>query len=388
MISPADTATVDPGTTDPGASDRGAHDFDLPEALIAQTPIEPRHASRLLVLDRRVDPGFAHPDRGLTDAGVTDLPQLLAPGTLLVVNDTRVVPARLLGRKDSGGRVELLLVRPFARTGALHDAGLLAQPVLFKSSKGLRPGQRLHLEPHPGKPAGQARVVAVGGGGTATVDLGGAADLAALLQACGHVPLPPYIRGGKDDPDVDRDRYQCTYAGPPGAVAAPTAGLHLSTEVLAALAAAGVERCAVTLHVGPGTFLPVRVADLREHRVQPERFVLSAETAERLQAALRDGRPIVAVGTTTTRALETAALRAEQAGTRLQAQETDADLTILPGHQFRVVGGLMTNFHLPRSSLLVLVAALAGRERVLAAYRHAVARGYRFYSYGDAMLVR
>lgn len=349
------------------------YDFDLPDAAIAQVPVEPRHAARLLRVDRHGDT--------LSDDRVIDLPALLPQDALLVVNDTRVVPARLIASKSTGGRVELLLTRPFGRSGA----DLLDHEVLYKTSKSLAPGQELRIEGRQGSPLAWARVVTVRGGGTAVVDFGGVADLDRLLQTCGHVPLPPYIRGGKEDPNLDPGRYQCTFARAPGAVAAPTAGLHLSQEVLAALDARGIERTSVTLHVGPGTFMPVRSGDLRGHRVLPERFEVLAHTAALLEGARQQGRPIIAVGTTTTRSLETLALRC--AGGPLRATSGEADLTILPGHTFALVTGMLTNFHLPRSSLLVLVCAFAGRSRVLRAYRHAVASGYRFYSYGDAMLI-
>ena len=344
-----------------------SYDFELPDANIAQTPIEPRHAARLLVLDRA---------RGtLAHHTVADLPQLLPAGTLLVVNDTRVVPARLLGHKESGGRVELLLTRPFAR----GDDDLLDNEAMARSSKALRPGQVITLDG-----GGHATIRAVLGEGLVRVDLGGFPSLTALLAACGHVPLPPYIRGGVEEPALDRPRYQSTFAQHPGAVAAPTAGLHLSEDVLAALALAGIEVVRVTLHVGPGTFLPVRATDLRDHRVLPERAEVPPETAQAIAAAKAAGRPVVAVGTTTTRTLETAARRG---GGVVQAGRFDADLTILPGHTFLAIDGLMTNFHLPQSSLLVLVATLVGRAEILHAYATAVAAGYRFYSYGDAMLV-
>lgn len=349
------------------------YDFDLPADLIAQEPIEPRHAGRLLHITR---------DSGeVADHAMADLADLLPVDALLVVNDTRVVPARLLARKPSGGQVELLLTRPFGLAGG----GLTGHEVLFKSSKGLRPGQHLEVQANtPNGQTAQAVVASVHPGGVAVIDLAGAPDLAALLACCGHVPLPPYIRGGHDQIG-DRARYQSTYAQQPGAVAAPTAGLHLSTELLARLDDRGIERAAVTLHVGPGTFLPVRTTDLRQHSVLPERFEVTATAAEQLQRARQAGRPIVAVGTTTTRTLETLALRC--AGEPLRAMSGDADLTILPGHTFGLVTGMLTNFHLPRSSLLVLVSTFAGREPTLAAYRHAIQAGYRFYSYGDATLI-
>ncbi len=349
------------------AFDLRIYDFDLPDSAIAQTPIEPRHAARLLVL--------SSPDAPLDHQSVADLPALLPRNALLVVNDTRVVPARLLGQKASGGRVELLLTRPFGTPGA----DLLGHEAMARSSKAFKVGQVLDLDG-----GGQATITAVLGQGLVRIDLAGFADLATLLAHCGHVPLPPYIRGGKEQPDVDRPRYQSTFANAPGAVAAPTAGLHLSAEVLEQLAEAGVELARVTLHVGPGTFLPVRDPDLHQHRVLPERAEISVETADAIARARAQGRAIIAVGTTTTRTLEAAAILGNGV---IAPGRFDADLTILPGHRFQIVDGLMTNFHLPQSSLLVLVSCFAGRARILAAYAEAVARGYRFYSYGDAMLI-
>lgn len=344
-----------------------AYDFELPVGQIAQFAVEPRHAARMLVVAGHHPPADAH---------VADLPGLLRQryGTppLLVVNDTKVVPARLQAHKASGGAVQLLLERPF---GAAGDT-LLGQPVLYKASKALRVGSVLALEG-----GGTATVRGVFTGGRATVDLAGAATLAELLAQSGHVPLPPYIRGGLDDAGVDGPRYQCTYATVPGAVAAPTAGLHFSEQLLQSLNAAGIERTAVTLHVGPGTFLPVRTNDLRSHAVAAERYAISAEAATAYNRARAEGRPIVAVGTTTTRVLESAVRDGQ-----LQAASGETALTIAPDHRFAAIDGLLTNFHLPKSSLLVLVSAFAGRERVLHAYRHAVSAGYRFYSYGDACL--
>lgn len=360
----------DPNAPAPEHSfDLADYDFELADHLIAQQAITPRHASRLLVVERA--------SGRLTDATVADLLQFLPPGAVLVVNDTQVVPARLRAHKASGGAVELLLERPFAGAGD----GLRDQPALARSSKALQVGQVLAIE---GPLSATATVTQVLGGGRVRVDLAGADTLAELLDLCGHVPLPPYIRGGRDDPSSDRPRYQCVYACSPGAVAAPTAGLHFSAELLAELEGAGVERLAVTLHVGPGTFLPVRAADLRDHRVEPERYEVSARVAERLTELRRQGRPIVSIGTTTTRVLEHLALRAGEGP--LPSGRGEADLTILPGHHFRLVRHLFSNFHLPQSSLLVLVSAFAGRATTLAAYRHAVAQGYRFYSYGDATL--
>ncbi len=348
--------------------DLRAYDFDLPGDRIAQYAVEPRHAAKLLV---------NAPDEAPRDASMWDLPEVLlaryGQPPLLVVNDTRVVPARLLANKPSGGRVELLLEHPF---GA-HGASLTGHTVLYKSSKPLRAGQTLALQG-----GGDVHVADILGDGRARVDLSGAATLHELLDRVGHVPLPPYIRGGVDQPELDRPRYQCAWARQPGAVAAPTAGLHFSPELLAKLDAAGIARAAVTLHVGPGTFLPVRSDDLRGHRVAAERYELSEQTAEAIAKARASGRQVVAVGTTVTRALEHAAALAE--GGPPRPGHGWADLTILPGHRFAIVQGLVTNFHLPRSSLLVLLCAFWGRQRVLAAYQAAVQRGYRFYSYGDA----
>lgn len=345
--------------------DLDAYDFELPAEQIAQEACTPRDAARLLL---------AHRGKGVAGHHrVSDLPGLLPAGAILVVNDTRVVPARLLGHKeDSGGRVELLLTEPFAQPG---DA-MSGVRAISRSSKKLRTGQRIDFG------AGIAALIReVPRGGEVVVDFEGAEDLQALLDAVGRLPLPPYLRGGEEHDDgADRVRYQTAWAREPGAVAAPTAGLHFTPALLERLDDAGIERVAVTLHVGPGTFLPVRTDDIRSHRVLPERFALSEPAAERIARAHRDGTPIIAVGTTATRVLETLGRRGIRAG----AGHTD--LTLLPGARFELVRGLMTNFHLPRSSLLLLLAAFAGYEPVLAAYREAVAEGYRFYSYGDASL--
>lgn len=347
------------------------YDFHLPAELIAQRPAEPRHHARLLTLPLAGGP--------LGHSRVDALARLLPAECLLVVNDTRVVPARLMAHKPTGGQVELLLCAPVG----VGSGGPSHQPALARSNKPLRPGMKLLIE---GASGITATVCEVAGGGRVVLSFAADTDMAALLAAAGRVPLPPYIRAGVEDAaGADRASYQCVYADQPGAVAAPTAGLHLSDALLEALDLAEIDRCAVTLHVGPGTFLPVRDPDLRRHEVLAERFALSSLAAEKLQAARRDGRPIIAVGTTTTRVLETLAARHGDAA--WPVAEGVADLTILPGHRFRVISGLMTNFHLPRSSLLVLVSAFAGRQKVLAAYAEAVRLGYRFYSYGDATLL-
>jgi S-adenosylmethionine:tRNA ribosyltransferase-isomerase len=305
---------------------------------------------------------------------VRALPDFLRPSDLLVVNNTRVFPARLLGRRDpSGGAVECLLVRRLdqERWEAL-----------------MHPGQKLH----PG-----ARVVFSGGGyvlhgevlaqhfhGRRTVRLWSESgdEVDAVVDAIGHVPLPPYIH--RPDEARDRDRYQTVYARARGSVAAPTAGLHLTERLLDDLRRRRVERAEITLHVGYGTFQPVRVERVEEHRVEPEWFEIDEAAASAINAALLSGRRLVAVGTTTTRALESAGAQGEG---QVPAGAAMTATFIYPGFRFRVLSGLLTNFHLPRSSLLMLVCAFGGREPVLAAYREAVARGYRFYSYGDAMLI-
>jgi S-adenosylmethionine:tRNA ribosyltransferase-isomerase len=299
-----------------------------------------------------------------------DLPDLLAPGDLVVVNRSRVLPARLLGRRASGGEAEVLLVR---------DRGEGRWEAMVRPGRHLRPGQRVTVDD-------DLSVVieseALAGDGRRRVRLlSKRRDVAAGLERCGHTPLPPYIR--RPDRPSDRERYQTVYAREPGSVAAPTAGLHFTPGVLARLKERGVETAEVVLHVGPGTFRPVTAERVEDHTLEPEPFSVPPETAAAVAAAGARGGKVVAVGTTAVRALETVA-RAEGG---IGSGEGETSLVIVPGHAFRVVDALVTNFHLPRSSLLLLVAAFAGRERVLQAYAAAVAQGYRFYSYGDAMLV-
>ena len=334
---------------------RSDFNFELPEELIAQRPLPRRGASRLLYLDG--------PGGGFEDRFFADLPALLGPDDLLVVNDTRVIPARLYGRKDSGGRVEALLERVTGENQAL---------VQLKASKTPRDGTGLVFEG-----GARARVV---GRVDGFFELRFDRPLAPYLERHGHVPLPPYIR--RADAAEDRERYQTVYAANPGAVAAPTAGLHFDTAMLAELEARGVRRTAVTLHVGAGTFQPVRVDDLRDHQMHAEYLeVPAAAVAAVAETRARGGR-VVAVGTTVVRSLETAAAAGE-----LVPWRGESRLFIRPGYRFRVVDAMITNFHLPESTLLMLVCAFAGTESVLAAYRHAVASGYRFFSYGDAMFV-
>ena len=335
-------------------------DYALPEALIAQAPVTPRDASRLLVLG---------PDGPPAHRGFTDLPGLLAPGDLLVSNDTRVIPARLVGHKQSGGRVELLLCEPLA--GGLGRRWR----AMGQASKPIRAGAELTFD------GLSAHVDTVEGEGfyAVTLDREGPALVEALARA-GQIPLPPYIRRAPSA--VDEERYQTIWARAPGSAAAPTAGLHFTPQVLEALAARGVERASVTLHVGPGTFLPVRGDDLDGHKMHAERYAVPPETVRAFAACrARSGR-VVAVGTTTLRTLESAT---GEGG--LSAGEGRTELFIRPGHVFRAADALVTNFHLPRSTLLVLVCAFGGMDRVLQAYRAAVAERYRFFSYGDAMLL-
>ena len=329
--------------------------FELPPALIAQQPPPVRSASRLLVLD---DP--------VRDARMTDLPGLLNPGDLLVFNDTRVIPARLYGEKDTGGRVEILVER------LLGERDALAQ---VRASKPPKPGTRLRLD-------GTAATLVVAGreGEFYRLQLDGAPALLPVLEAAGHVPLPPYI--DRPDAAADRERYQTLFARAPGAVAAPTAGLHFDEALLGAIRARGVETGTVTLHVGAGTFQPVRVENLAEHRMHQERFTLGATLAEQVARTRARGGRVVAVGTTVVRTLESVALAGP-----IAPSQGETGIFITPGFRFQAVDALVTNFHLPESTLLMLVSAFAGRERVLEAYAHAVRERYRFFSYGDAMFI-
>lgn len=338
-------------------------DFELPDELIAQQPLLERDASRMLVLDR--SSGY------WTDSAFLDLPEYLRAGDLLVVNNTRVFPARLVGRRDpSGGQVELFLIREQA-------AGLWE--ALTRPARKLSVGSRVEFG--GGRLIGE--IVEELEEGRRLVRFSSAGSFRELLEEIGQTPLPPYIK--RDDPmgNSDRERYQTVYARESGAIAAPTAGLHFTPAVFEAVRAAGATVAEITLHVGYGTFEPVRAEDTGSHRVSPESFEIGEAVAEQINTAKREGRRVIAVGTTTVRALEAAS---QETGT-LTGGAGQADITIVPGYDFRVVDGLVTNFHLPKSSLLLLVSAFAGTEFVLAAYRQAVASRYRFYSYGDCMLI-
>lgn len=331
--------------------------YELPPDLIAQQPLAQRSASRLLHLDSA---GLQPVDRQFTG-----LPELLRAGDLLVFNDTRVIPARLYGVKDSGGRIEVLVER------VLDAQRMLAQ---IRASKPPRSGSALLLE--------GSLAVTVYARYDDLYELHSAAStpLSVLLERFGHMPLPPYIN--RADAAADRERYQTVYARKPGAVAAPTAGLHFDAPLLAQLRAQAVQSAYVTLHVGAGTFQPVRVARIEDHRMHSEAIAVDAAVCEQVRATRAAGGRVIAVGTTAVRSLETAAR-----GGELAPYSGETDIFIYPGYQFRVVDALLTNFHLPASTLLMLVCAFGGHERVMAAYRHAVAQRYRFFSYGDAMLV-
>jgi len=357
----------------------GDFDFVLPDELIAQQP-NARGASRLLVLGRETGP--------VTHTAVRALPQYLRAGDVLVVNDTRVFPARLLGhRVPSGGAVECLLLareeEPLDGDSAVDPRTPQMWSALMHPGQKLKPGARVRFV-HESAGALMAAVVERQFFGRRRIRLWAenGADVDSLVDAMGHVPLPPYIH--RSDTPADRERYQTVFAVHRGSIAAPTAGLHFDPPLLESIDRAGVERVGVTLHVGYGTFKPVRAQHVEDHVVDPEPYEISASAAAAINAALDAGRRVVAVGTTTTRALEDAARRGNG---RIVPGAARADLFIYPGFDFRVVSGLVTNFHLPKSSLLMLVCAFAGRERVLDAYREAVAQRYHFYSYGDAMLI-
>jgi S-adenosylmethionine:tRNA ribosyltransferase-isomerase len=349
-------------------------DYDLPEGAIAQHPIEPRDAARLLVHERASD--------RTQHRTVRDLHDILRAGDLLVVNDTRVRPARLFGRRPSGGRVEILLLSPDT-----------AEPTRWRAfvrpAKRLRAGEVVEIDGGRVRARAVRRIEGDDGrpGAEWLIDLEHGFDsIDAALEAAGRMPLPPYIRRlqGDDPADAeDRERYQTVFAATPGAVAAPTAGLHFTAELVERLRARDIATAAVTLHVGAGTFLPMQSDDLTDHAMHSEDFVLPQSTADAVARTRARGGRVIAVGTTSTRVLESCtdedgAVHAGAGSTRLFIQ---------PGRPFRAIDGLLTNFHLPRSTLIVLVSAFAGRERVLDLYREALEHGYRFYSYGDAMLL-
>lgn len=338
-------------------------DYELPQEFIAQTPAEPRDAARLLVFERETS--------SLSHARFSDLPDFLKPGDLLVLNETRVIPARLFARKlPGGGRVELLLLRQQDETTWEALVG----------GQGLKAGRRLEVDAGP-----QAEIVAVLDGPRRLVRF--AEPLDGYLERAGHVPLPPYIH----TPLADPERYQTVYSRQPGSAAAPTAGLHFTPRLFERLESRGIHSVTVTLHVGLDTFAPVNEEDPLEHKIHTEWCQVTVEAAERINQVKRAGGRIVAVGTTSVRTLESAARQVSEKGAHpeivIAPFEGPTDLFILPGFRFRVVDAMITNFHLPRSTLIMLVSAFAGRENILAAYETAKREGYRFYSFGDAMLI-
>ena len=337
--------------------------YELPEELIAQAPLPERSASRLLL----VPPGDAALSSGeFADMGVRDLPSLLQPGDLLVFNDTRVIPARLFGNKATGGRVEILIERLLANNEARAQLGV---------SKSPKPGSRIALDA-----GGEAEVLARDDAGFWHLRFHLPEPLENWLLHAGRLPLPPYIQ--REPGADDAERYQTVFAKEVGAVAAPTAGLHFDDPLLDALRARGIEFGHVTLHVGAGTFQPMRVDDIHEHRMHSEWINVGAELVQQVRRTRASGGRVVAIGTTVLRALESALVDGE-----LQPFAGDTSIFIFPGYRIRSVDALLTNFHLPESTLLMLVSAFAGKERIVAAYEHAVRERYRFFSYGDAMLL-
>jgi S-adenosylmethionine:tRNA ribosyltransferase-isomerase len=350
-------------------------DFQLPPELIAQHPVRPRDAARLLVVG----------ERALEDRRVRDLPEFLHRGDLLVLNDTRVIPARLVGRRGQA-RVEVTLHQPVQSLGNAKESPPASPPsgharwqAFARPARRCRTGDVLSFGADL-----EAEVLAKGEGGEVTLGFGCAPEvLLERLEACGQMPLPPYIKRPPQGDAQDRADYQTMFALRPGAVAAPTAALHFTPPLMAALAERGVDHAFVTLHVGAGTFLPVKVADTAAHRMHAEWYAVTSATAARIDAARAAGGRIVAVGTTVLRTLESVA----ESEARMRPAVGQTRLFITPGYRFMLVDLLLTNFHLPRSTLFMLVAAFAGLERMRAAYAHAIAQGYRFYSYGDACLL-
>jgi S-adenosylmethionine:tRNA ribosyltransferase-isomerase len=348
-------------------------DYDLPTELIAQQPPAERGLSRMLAVDRATG--------NWQDRHFADFPALLNPGDLLVLNDSRVIPARLYARRTlqrerekPTGRIEVLLTEP---------AGNNLWHALVRPGRKIAIGEILAFPDATGQILLKAEVLERGQFGDRLLQFEPAEDFFAILDRIGHMPLPPYIH--RDDAADDRERYQTVFNRERGSVAAPTAGLHFTEEILSAIAAKGVEIAKVTLHVGLGTFAPLRVERVEEVHLHRERYTLSAETAAALNRARSEGRRIVAVGTTTVRTLEHCALQA--AGKPLAPHSGETEIFISPGFEFRLIGALLTNFHLPQSSLMMLVSAFAGREKILAAYRHAVEQQYHFFSYGDCMFL-
>lgn len=348
-------------------------DYELPEELIAQEPPAERGQSRMLVMNRETG--------ALRDSQFSEFPSYLREGDLLVLNDSRVIPARLYARRTlrrekekPTGRIEVMLTEP---------AGENRWHALVRPGRKIAIGERLVFAAPDGSIVLEAEVLERGEFGDRLLEFAPVDDFFGILDRIGHVPLPPYIH--RNDAAADRERYQTVFSRDPGSVAAPTAGLHFTPEMFDRIRQRGVEIARVTLHVGLGTFAPLRVERVRDVHLHRERYSIPAETAAALNRARADGRRIVAVGTTVVRTLESAALRAGFGP--IDVESGDTEIFISPGFQFRLVSGLLTNFHLPQSSLLMLVSAFAGRQHVMAAYRHAVGGRYRFFSYGDCMFI-
>lgn len=350
-----------------------SYDFELPENQIAQCPAEMRHGSKLMVLDRQT---------GDTEVmNFTDIVDLLPDGALLVANNSKVIPARIFGKKPTGGRVEFLLLTPLPLIEPVpvpggykaHAKGLL------RASKGPKPGDIIHFD------CGMTlKVKGKGKFGLSEVELEWKGDLKSIFEKCGNIPLPPYIRRAADE--TDNERYQTLYAcdEKAGSVAAPTAGLHFSEEINRKLKDRGIERAEVTLYVGYGTFSPVRAEDIRDHEMHSEYIEIPEETSEAIRKAKSEGRQVIAVGTTSARTLEGAFMQTGE----IAEFKGETDIFIYPGFEFKVVDKMLTNFHLPESSLVMMISALAGRENVLNAYKKAIDNNFRFFSYGDSMYIK
>ena len=338
-----------------------AFDYELPEELIAQNPLEKRDESRMLILNRA--------EKTFADSRFTNFTEFLEKDDVLVLNNTKVFPARLFGASETGAKIEIFLVRKTENE---------IWQTLARPAKRLKTGKRIFF----GEDLA-ARVLEKNDEGRIFIRFETDKNLDDVLDKIGKTPLPPYIKRGTENFEKDRERYQTIFAKTRGAIAAPTAGLHFTTEILEKIENKGAIIAEITLHVGYGTFEPVRVSDLTEHKVLPENFEISEKTAEILNSAKTENKRIIAVGTTTTRALESAI---DERG-NFSARKGFADLTITPGYEFKAIDGLLTNFHLPQSSLLVLVSTFAGHDFVMRAYKHAVDSRYRFYSYGDCMLI-
>jgi S-adenosylmethionine:tRNA ribosyltransferase-isomerase len=350
--------------------------YHLPEHLIAQTPARQRDHSRLLVLNRA--------DGAVSHGIFADVAELLNPSDLLVINDTRVMPARLFGKKETGGNIEVLIIGFSDRQGPLVSGKPVVCECLVRTSRAPKPGMRLDFGPD------LKAVVMEAFEKTFSIAFMCEQPFETVLDRIGKMPLPPYIRRSRGDDGLlndnsgdDHRAYQTVYAAQTGAVAAPTAGLHFTWPLLKRLEQKGIEIATITLHVGYGTFAPVKAEDIRDHRIHTESYFISPETADAINMARRSGRRIIAVGTTTVRTLEYAAGR----NGMVAAGGGECDLFIYPGYEFNMVDAMITNFHLPKSTLLMLVSAFAGRERILNAYQQAIENQYRFYSYGDAMLI-